>query len=103
MPQVPLRTVCPPIRVALGYWRPLLAKLGSRLHRELAAAIERTEIFFRSEACGGGETPDLSGGTGAAAGAHTRARGAAAASTKSNFHVRGTRRGAAKRRDEFQN
>ena len=30
---------------ALGYWRPLLAKLepGSRLHRELAAAIERTE------------------------------------------------------------
>ena len=32
-------------REALGYWRPLLAKLepGSRLHRELAAAIERTE------------------------------------------------------------
>jgi cytochrome c-type biogenesis protein CcmH len=30
---------------ALGYWRPLLAKLepGSRQHRELAAAIERTE------------------------------------------------------------
>jgi cytochrome c-type biogenesis protein CcmH len=30
---------------ALGYWRPLLAKLepGSRLHRELAAAVERTE------------------------------------------------------------
>lgn len=30
---------------ALGYWRPLLAKLepGSRMHRELAAAVERTE------------------------------------------------------------
>lgn len=30
---------------ALGYWRPLLAKLepGSRLNRELATAIERTE------------------------------------------------------------
>ena len=30
---------------ALGYWRPLLAKLepGSRMHRELGAAIERTE------------------------------------------------------------
>jgi len=43
MPQIPLRPVCPPIREALGYWRPLLAKLGSRLHRELAAAIDRTE------------------------------------------------------------
>jgi cytochrome c-type biogenesis protein CcmH len=31
-------------REALGYWRPLLAKLepGSQLHRELDAAIERT-------------------------------------------------------------
>jgi cytochrome c-type biogenesis protein CcmH len=30
---------------ALGYWRPLLTKLepGSQMHRELAAAIERTE------------------------------------------------------------
>ena len=45
MPQVPLRPVCPPIKEALGYWRPLLAKLGSRLHRELAVAIERTEIL----------------------------------------------------------
>jgi cytochrome c-type biogenesis protein CcmH len=32
---------------ALGYWRPLLAKLepGSRLHHELAAAIERTVLL----------------------------------------------------------
>lgn len=34
-------------RDALAYWRPLLAKLepGSRLHRELAAAVVRTELL----------------------------------------------------------
>ena len=68
----------------------------------VAAGVPRRSSF-RSDARGGGETPELSGGTGDAAEPHTRARGAAAASTKSNFHIRGTRRGAAKRLNKFQN
>lgn len=42
---------------ALGYWRPLLAKLepGSQMHRELAAAIERSERLAARKPAGAGK------------------------------------------------
>jgi len=42
---------------ALGYWRPLLTKLepGSQMHRELAAAIERTERLAAEKPAGAGK------------------------------------------------